>query len=47
MRTIEKVRLVIGALLMAAALFALMSAPGFMSDLDSTAPLQELREALR
>ncbi len=32
MRTIEKVRLVLGAVLLAGALYALAAAPGFVSD---------------
>ena len=40
-----KVRLALGAALLAAALFALMAAPGLVSDRDSTVPLHPVREA--
>ncbi len=43
----EKVRVAIGAVLLAAMLFALVAAPGFLYDRDSTAPLhprQEVRQ---
>ncbi len=41
----EKVRVAIGAVLLAAMLFALVAAPGFLSDRDSTAPLHPRQEA--
>ncbi len=47
MRTIEKVRLVLGAVLLAGALYALATAPGFVSDLASTVPVRPAQEALR
>ncbi len=47
MRTIEKVRLVLGAMLLAGALYALAAAPGFVSDLASTVPVRPALEALR
>lgn len=47
MRTSETVRLVLGAMLMAGVLYALVAAPGFTSDLTSTVPDQPLREAFR
>ena len=40
-----KVRLALGAALLAATLFALMAMPGLVSDRDSTAPLHPVREA--
>ena len=43
----EKVRLALGAALLAAALLALMAAPGLVSDRDSTVPLHQAREARR
>ena len=42
-----KVRLALGAALLAMALFALMALPGLVSDRDSTAALQPAREARR
>ncbi len=47
MRWNKGVRLVLGAALLAAALLALVSAPGFVSDRDSTVPLQLRQEARR
>jgi len=44
MKRNEKMRLALGAALLAAALFALMAAPGLMSDQDSTVPLHRVRE---
>lgn len=41
----EKVRLALGAALLAAALFALLAVPGLVSDRDSTVPLHRVREA--
>jgi len=38
-------RVVIGAVLLAAALFALLAAPGLVSDRDSTVPLHRVQEA--
>jgi len=38
MKTIEKARLIAGAVVLAATLYALMAAPGFVSDQDSTVP---------
>ena len=43
----EKLRLALGAALLAAALFALMAMPGLVSDRDSTVPLHLAREARR
>ncbi len=43
----ERLRLAIGAVLLAAALFALLALPGLVSDRDSTVPLQPVREAGR
>jgi hypothetical protein len=47
MRLIEKVRLVLGAVLVAAALYALMAAPGLVSDRESTVGKFQLQEARR
>ncbi len=47
MRTIEKVRLVLGAMLLAGVLYALAAAPGFVSDLASTLAVPPMREAFR
>ena len=47
MRATETVRLVLGAMMMAGVLYALVAVPGFMSDLASTVPDQLLREASR
>ena len=41
----EKVRVAIGAVLLAIVLCALVAAPGFLSDRDSTAPLHPRQEA--
>jgi hypothetical protein len=43
----EKMRLALGAALLAAALFGLMAMPGLVSDRDSTVPLHPAREARR
>ncbi len=43
----ERLRVAAGALLLAAALFALLAVPGLMSDRDSTVPLQPAQEAVR
>jgi len=43
----EKLRVAIGAVLLAAMLFAVMAAPGFVSDRDSTVPLHPRQEAWR
>ena len=45
MKRNEKLRLALGAALLAAALFALMAMPGLVSDRDSTVPLHPVREA--
>jgi hypothetical protein len=47
MRTIEKMRLVLGAVLLAGVLYALVGAPGFVSDLASTVPVRPVQDALR
>ncbi len=47
MRTVQKVRLVLGAVLLAGALYALAAAPGFVSDLASTVPMRPVQETLR
>ncbi len=41
----EKLRVAIGAVLLAAMLFALVTAPGFVADRDSTVPLHPRQEA--
>ena len=41
----EWLRVVIGAVLLAAAMLAAVAAPGLLSDRDSTAPLRPVREA--
>ena len=43
----ERLRVAIGAVLLAAALFGLMAMPGLVSDRDSTVPLHPAREARR
>jgi len=45
MRTRNMVRMIAGAVLMAAALYAVLAVPGFVSDMDSTVParMQEAR----
>jgi hypothetical protein len=43
----EKLRLLVGAALLAATLCAVVAAPGFLSDRDSTAPLRPAQEAWR
>ena len=47
MRLIERVRLVLGAVLVAAGLYALMAAPGLVSDRESIVGKPQLREAGR
>lgn len=47
MKATEILRLVLGAVLAAAALFALVALPGLVSDPDSTVPLTQAREARR
>ncbi len=47
MRTMQKVRLVLGAMLLTGALYALAAAPGFVSDLASTVPMRPVQESLR
>ena len=47
MRLIEKVRLVLGAVLVAAVLYALMAAPGLVSDRESSVGKLQLQEAGR
>ena len=42
-----RLRVAIGAVLLAVALFALMVMPGLVSDRDSTMPLRPVREAGR
>ena len=43
----ERLRVAIGAALLAVALFALIAMPGLVSDRDSTVPLRPVREAGR
>ncbi len=40
----ERLRVIAGAVLLAAALLALVAPPGLVSDRDSTVPLQPVRE---
>jgi len=47
MKRNEKMRLALGATLLAAMLLALVAAPGLVSDRDSTVPLHRVREAGR
>ena len=47
MRTVQKVRLVLGAVLLAGALYALAAAPGFVADLASPVPVRPMQETLR
>ena len=47
MKLIEKVRLVLGAVLVAAGLYALMAAPGLVSDRESSVGKPELQQAGR
>ncbi len=47
MKSTKLLRLVLGAVLAAAALFTLVAAPGLVSDRDSTVPLTQAREARR
>ncbi len=47
MKLIGKVRLVLGAVLVAAGLYALIAAPGLVSDRESTAGQTQMREAGR
>ncbi len=43
----ERLHVAAGAVLLAAALFALLAVPGLVSDRASTVPLQPVREAGR
>ena len=43
----ERLRVAVGAVLLAATLFALLAAPGLVSDRDSTVPPWPRREAGR
>ena len=43
----ERLRVAIGAVLLAVALLAAVAMPGLMSDRDSTVPLRPVREAGR
>ena len=43
----ERLRVTIGAVLLAAALLAVVAVPGLLSDRDSTVPLRLAREAGR
>ena len=43
----ERLRVAIGAVLLAVTLFALTALPGLVSDRDSTVPLRSVREAGR
>jgi len=43
----ERLRLAVGAVLLAAALFALLAVPGLVSDRDSTVPLHTAQKAGR
>ena len=43
----ERLRVAIGAALLAVALLAAMAMPGLVSDRDSTVPLHQAREARR
>jgi hypothetical protein len=45
MKLIERVRLVLGAVLVAAGLYALMAAPGLVSDRESSVGKLRLQEA--
>ena len=47
MNRIKGTRFVLGAVLLAATLFALVAVPGLVSDQDSTVPLRQVREVLR
>ena len=47
MKLVGKVRLVLGAVLVAAGLYALMAAPGLVSDRESSVGKTQLREAGR
>ena len=47
MKWSEKLRLALGAALLAAMVFGLMAMPGLVSDRDSTVPLRPVREAGR
>ena len=47
MRLIEKMRLVLGAMLVAAGLYALMAAPGLVSDREFSVGKPQLQEARR
>ncbi len=43
----ERLRVALGAVLLAVALLAAVAAPGLLSDRDSTVPLRPVREAER
>ena len=45
MKMHEKLRILVGAVLLAATLVAIVAAPGFLSDRDSTTPLRPRQEA--
>ena len=47
MKLIKKMRLVLGVVLVAAGLYALMAVPGLVSDRESTVAQTQLREAGR
>jgi hypothetical protein len=47
MKALRGVRTAIGALLVAAALYALLAAPGFLSDQASTVALRHVQESRR
>jgi hypothetical protein len=47
MRLIEKTRLVLGAVLVAMALYALVAAPGLVSDRESTVGKPRVQEVRR
>ena len=47
MNWMKRLRVAIGAVLLAVTLFALMAAPGLVADRDSTVPLRPVREAGR
>lgn len=47
MNRIKGARLVLGAVLLAATLFALVTGPGLVSDQESTVPVHQEREVRR
>ncbi len=47
MRLIERMRLVLGAVLVATALYALMAAPGLVSERETTVGKLQMQEARR